>query len=197
VTRRAPRPPISALALLQQEMGEIVHRLSVLDRADRLPGSEWSPAVDVFEARDRLVVVIEVAGLAPESLRVVFRERELVLAGERRARRTGNVFYGCSRYPRCDFTTNLEPLGAVHDADAGAVALKDESGMCLRCGASVDLPGDRADLPGRTLPGGPPNPAALVPSRKRRAASRGGSGSRTTGRAAKGRGSAAASSDAA
>ena len=89
MTRRAPRPPISALALLQQEMGEIVHRLSVLDRADRLPGSEWSPAVDVFEARDRLVVVIEVPGLAPESLRVVFRERELVLAGERRARRTG------------------------------------------------------------------------------------------------------------
>jgi len=113
----------------------------------------------------------------------------------RRARRTGNVFYGCSRYPRCDFTTNLEPLGAVHDADAGVVALKDESGMCLRCGASVDLPGDRADLPGRTLPGGPPNPAALVPSRKRRAASRGGSGSpRTTGRTAKGRASTASSS---
>jgi HSP20 family protein len=89
VTRRAPRPPISALALLQQEMGELVHRLSVLDRADRLPGSEWSPAVDVFEARDRLVVVIEVPGLPPESLRVVFREREIVLAGERRARRTG------------------------------------------------------------------------------------------------------------
>jgi len=89
VTRRAPRPPISALAILQQEMGELVHRLSVLDRADRLPGSGWSPAVDVFEARDRLVVVIEVPGLAPESLRVVFRERELVLAGERRARRPG------------------------------------------------------------------------------------------------------------
>ena len=89
MTRRAPRPPISALALLQQEMGELVHRLSVLDRADRLPGSEWSPAVDVFEARDRLVVVIEVPGLTPESLRVVFRERELVLAGERRARRPG------------------------------------------------------------------------------------------------------------
>jgi HSP20 family protein len=89
VTRRAPRPPIPALALLQQEMGELVHRLSVLDRADRLPGSEWSPAVDVFEARDRLIVVIEVPGLSPESLRVVFREREIVLSGERRARRTG------------------------------------------------------------------------------------------------------------
>ena len=89
MTRRAPRPPISALALLQQEMAELVHRLSALERADRLPGSEWSPAVDVFEARDRLVVVIEVPGLAPESLRVVFRERELVLGGERRARRPG------------------------------------------------------------------------------------------------------------
>jgi HSP20 family protein len=89
VTRRVARPPISALALLQQEMGELVHRLSVLDRADRLPGSEWSPAVDVFESHDRLVVVMEVPGLPPESLRVVYRERELVLAGERRARRTG------------------------------------------------------------------------------------------------------------
>jgi HSP20 family protein len=89
VTRRAPRTPIPALALLQQEMSELVHRLSALERADPLPGSQWSPAVDVFEVRDRLVVVIEVPGLSPESLRVVFRERELVLAGERRARRTG------------------------------------------------------------------------------------------------------------
>jgi len=89
VTRHPARPPVSALALLQQEVNELFQRLSILDRSDRLPGTEWSPAVDVFESRDRLVVVIEVPGLAPESLRVVFRERELVLAGERRARRTG------------------------------------------------------------------------------------------------------------
>ena len=91
----------------------------------------------------------------------------------RRARRTGNVFYGCSRYPKCDFTTNFEPVGAVHDADAGPVGLKDESGICLRCGASVDLPGERSELVGKALPGGEPNPAALAPSRKRRAAGKG------------------------
>ncbi|MEA2026524.1 MAG: type I DNA topoisomerase, partial [Chloroflexota bacterium] len=90
----------------------------------------------------------------------------------RRARRSGNVFYGCDRYPKCDFTTNFEPVGAVHDADAGAVGIKDESGICLRCGASVELPGDRADLPGKKLPGGEPNPAALAPSRKRRASTK-------------------------
>ena len=90
MTRRVrARPPVSALALLQREVNQLFERLAILDRADRLPGTEWSPAVDVFESRDRLVVVVEVPGLAPESLRVVFRERELVLTGERRARRTG------------------------------------------------------------------------------------------------------------
>ena len=43
----------------------------------------------------------------------------------RRARRTGNVFWGCSNYPRCDFTTNHEPLGGLHDADDGPLARKD------------------------------------------------------------------------
>jgi DNA topoisomerase-1 len=87
----------------------------------------------------------------------------------RRARRTGNVFYGCGRYPKCDFTTNFEPLGALHDADDGPVGLKDESGICLRCGASVDLPGDRESLPGQKLAGGPANLAALTPTRGRKA----------------------------
>ncbi|MEZ0241266.1 MAG: type I DNA topoisomerase, partial [Chloroflexota bacterium] len=35
----------------------------------------------------------------------------------RRARRTGSVFWGCLNYPRCDYTTNQEPLGAIHDLD--------------------------------------------------------------------------------
>ena len=89
MTRRPARPPVSALALLQQEVNDLFQRISTLDRSDRLPCTEWSPAVDVFESRDRLLVVIEVPGLPPESLRVVFRERELVLTGERRARRAG------------------------------------------------------------------------------------------------------------
>jgi DNA topoisomerase-1 len=84
----------------------------------------------------------------------------------RRARRTGNVFWGCSRYPKCDFTTNDEPTGAVHDAtDAahadgrGSVARKNETGLCLTCGATVELP--EGSLVGLRLAGGPANPAAL------------------------------------
>lgn len=103
----------------------------------------------------------------------------------RRARRTGNVFWGCSAYPKCDYTTNFEPVGAVHDADDGPVGRKGEAGLCLKCGASVDLPDPI--IPGTRLAGGPPNPAALArPARGGRRGGRaaaGGSGKRSTGTA--------------
>ncbi len=100
----------------------------------------------------------------------------------RRARRTGNVFWGCSAYPKCDFTTNHEPTGAVHDAHedgSGSVARKGEAGLCLTCGAAVDLPD--GTLVGRRLAGGPADPSALSkPARAR--GGRGGS-TRATGTA--------------
>ena len=81
----------------------------------------------------------------------------------RRARRTGSVFWGCSRYPTCDFTTSHEPLGPVHDVDGGPVARRDdETGLCLKCGANVPLPGGVVPAPGAMLAGGPPDPAALA-----------------------------------
>jgi DNA topoisomerase-1 len=50
----------------------------------------------------------------------------------RRARRTGNVFWGCSAYPKCDFTTNHEPIGALHDLEDGPVARRAAgSAICL------------------------------------------------------------------
>jgi HSP20 family protein len=99
---------VSALALLQQEVNELFHRLALLDRSDRLPGSEWSPAVDVYEARDRLVIVAEVPGLVPESLRVSFRDRALVLSGERRARRAGSsVSFHCLERPHGRFEREI------------------------------------------------------------------------------------------
>ncbi len=103
----------------------------------------------------------------------------------RRARRTGNVFWGCSNYPRCEFTTNLEPTGAIHDAHEdgkGAVARRGDDGLCLTCGATVPLP--EGDLVGRRLPGGPADPAALErPARgARREGGRGAGGARRTTR---------------
>jgi len=97
----------------------------------------------------------------------------------RRVRRTGNVFWGCSAYPKCDFTTNDEPTGALHDAHEdglGTIARRGEAGICLTCGATVELPA--VVIAGTRLAGGPANPAALERPARR------GAGGRTGGRGA-------------
>jgi DNA topoisomerase-1 len=107
----------------------------------------------------------------------------------RRARRTGNVFYGCSNYPKCDFTTNFEPVGAVHDTDEGPVAKHGEAGICLKCGATIPLV-EGVDVVGARLEGGPPNPEALAkPARggARRSRAAGGSSAKGGGRSGGGR----------
>ncbi len=83
----------------------------------------------------------------------------------RRARRTGNVFWGCSNYPKCDYTTNHEPIGALHDTDDGPVAKKGDAYLCLKCGAAIEVPAEGSPI-GLRLPGGPPDPAALAPARR-------------------------------
>ena len=102
----------------------------------------------------------------------------------RRARRTGSLFWGCSRYPNCRYTTSHEPLGAVHDVDEGPIAQTGEQGLCLVCGAPVELLAG-AELVGARLAGGEPNAAALARPTSSRAPRRPRgtkSGSRETGR---------------
>ena len=110
----------------------------------------------------------------------------------RRARRTGNVFWGCSALPasatsrrttsrRAPSTTPPTP----HSGRAGSVARKGETGLCLTCGATVELPD--GVLVGLRLAGGPANPAALErPARGgRRGAAKAGGGSATSGTGAR------------
>lgn len=115
MTRRAERMPMSALTLLRQEVSELFHRLATLDRAEQLPSGEWSPPIDVFELRDRLVVVAEVPGLSPESLRVTILDGTLVLGGERRARRAvAGTSFLCVERPHGRFERRL-PLDVPVD----------------------------------------------------------------------------------
>jgi DNA topoisomerase-1 len=106
----------------------------------------------------------------------------------RRARRTGNVFWGCAKYPKCDFTTNFEPLGGLHDTDDGPLARKGEQAICLVCGsASETAPDDIA--PGERYAGGPADPEALARPSRGRAASPRGAATRGRGGARGSRGS--------
>ena len=96
----------------------------------------------------------------------------------RRARRTGNVFWGCAKYPKCDFTTNFEPLGGVHDVDDGPLARKGEAAICLMCGSASETAPDDV-VPGERYAGGPADPerpGAAGAGGPRGGAGRGGAG---------------------
>ena len=108
MSRRVDYAPVSALALLRQEVQELFHRISALDRSEPLPAAEWCPPADVFESRENLLLVLEVPGLPPESLRVVFRRGALVVSGERRARRAGGgVSFLCLERPHGRFERTI------------------------------------------------------------------------------------------
>jgi HSP20 family protein len=114
VTRKTARLPLSAVSLLQREVNQLFERLSLLDKTDRPAQGEWSPSVDVYESRGRLVVVAEVPGLTVDSMKVVCRERELVISGERRARKPGaGQNYLCLERPSGRFERTISLEGAV------------------------------------------------------------------------------------
>ncbi len=116
MSRRCDRVSVSAVALLRQEVDELFQRISALDRSELLPTGEWCPAIDVYELRDRLVIVVEVPGLAPESLRVSLRGGALTVSGERRARRAGSdLSFLCLERPHGRFQRTIS-LDMPHDA---------------------------------------------------------------------------------
>jgi HSP20 family protein len=120
VSRRSGRPQMSAIAILQQEVNELFGRLSAIDDADRVPPGEWCPAADVYESKDGLVMVLEVPGLEPESLRATVRNRSVVVNGERRPRHPAGTFL-CLERPHGRFERAIKIDAPVDAARARAV----------------------------------------------------------------------------
>jgi HSP20 family protein len=121
--RKPARGVHAELALLQRELSELVGRLSDADRPARV--GEWLPAVDVFDCRGKLNVVVEVPGLAPESLRVASRSGKLVITGERReARPAGSAGFLCMERPQGRFTRVIE-LDLALDLSGAEARLRD------------------------------------------------------------------------
>jgi len=104
---RRPTREAFELAALQREIGQLFGRLSALEVEGSV--AEWMPAVDIYESRGRVVIVVEVPGLPPEALRVVWREGRLVVAGERRERHpAGAEGFLCMERPHGRFARSIE-----------------------------------------------------------------------------------------
>lgn len=113
--RRLVSEPITDLALLQREINQLFERLAEVERANRPQGVEWLPSIDAFDCRGNLVVVVEVPGLQPDSLKIQAREGTLVVSGERRERRpSGVVAFHCMERPHGRFTREI-PLDRALD----------------------------------------------------------------------------------
>src|SRR6202020_1215706 len=59
---------------------------------------------------------------------------------ERKAR-AGNIFWGCTRYPKCDFTSNLKPVAQKCPQGGSPYVVESvmDGGRCLVCPNSKDM----------------------------------------------------------
>ena len=64
--------------------GKIFYFLST-DYSGEVPPSAWHPNMDVYEAADAWVVVLEVPGVRPDDLEVVQQEDRIIVKGVRHA----------------------------------------------------------------------------------------------------------------
>jgi HSP20 family protein len=108
VLKKPPRGGHPDLALLHQELSQLIGRLVEFDRADHAGLGEWLPSADVFECRGVLTIIVEVPGLSPDSLRVACANGQLVVSGERRERRAAGVAgFLCMERPHGRFSRTI------------------------------------------------------------------------------------------
>lgn len=82
---RYPESPIRELLSLRDRMTRLFEESMgrFQDAAEGLSTHAWSPAVDIFEEPDRLVLRFDLAGVPREDVQVVVEEGALVIQGER------------------------------------------------------------------------------------------------------------------
>jgi HSP20 family protein len=105
VPRKTPRTPYSELMTLQREVNQLFERLAEFERPERAATGSWSPAADVYECDGKLTVVMELPGFAADTLRIVCKDRTLIVSGERREKRPGGgAAFLCVERPHGRFT---------------------------------------------------------------------------------------------
>ena len=121
---------------------------------DRPGAGEWAPSLDVYESRGSLVISAEVPGLHPGSLKVVCREREVSLSGDRREKRPPGVCgFLCMERPQGRFERTITFDAAVDVKQAKAVLAGGILTLTLprlrdRRGREVEIPVEHGDRDG-------------------------------------------------
>jgi HSP20 family protein len=75
--------PLQGLIALHQELFGQDSEFGMAETG----GSAWSPAVDIYETCAAFVIKAEVPGIAPDKIKVQYRDRRLTISGERPPRK--------------------------------------------------------------------------------------------------------------
>lgn len=91
--------PWSGLAPLRKEMDRLFERFWEGDFPALPAFGEWSPALDVSETKDAVVVKAEVPGMDPKDIQLSLQENMLTIKGEKRQEKEekGEHFYRAER----------------------------------------------------------------------------------------------------
>src|SRR5690606_9754625 len=77
--------PWGLIDLLRRDLDELAgRRLGAAVPADRHVVSDWVPAIDIVEEKDRFVLRADVPGVNPEDIEISMEKGVLTVAGERR-----------------------------------------------------------------------------------------------------------------
>ncbi len=110
--------------------GEIEELFADLWQVPRFSGLRhgFRPAADCFHTDDphRLTIVLELAGVDPESVAVVVEERELTISGERRRPRVAGQVY---QQMEIEYGRFARTIQLVEDVDVAAASADYEHGL--------------------------------------------------------------------
>ena len=77
--------PLRDLLSIQDRMNRLFEQTLSRSRAEEgIAASTWSPAVDIYETPETIVMKAELPGLSREDIEIHIRENTLTLRGERR-----------------------------------------------------------------------------------------------------------------
>lgn len=76
--------PFRELLTLQERLDKMYREIDRARKEDNVVASQWTPPVDIFEAKDRFVIKLEIPEVDKESIDIKIQENELTIKGERK-----------------------------------------------------------------------------------------------------------------
>ena len=118
--------PWSIADLMQRDFDRLATRR--FGRSDvETPVSDWAPAVDIIEEKDRFLLLADVPGVAPADIEVSMDDGVLTISGERQIERHEEA-EGVSRFERVSGRF-YRRFSLPETADAEGIAARSANGI--------------------------------------------------------------------